>query len=267
MEKGVPIRSICRSIAVMQAINRHGSLSLMAIAKEAEVPYPTACRIVQTLLFEGLIEREPARKRYRPTALVHTLSHGFQDDNRLVLAARSHIVELTKKLGWPISVCTRVGSRMMVRDSTHALTSLTLNNYHPGYTLPILESGAGRTYLGFAGEAERATVLAGLRAQAEEQQLGTEMLSLFESGFMVEEVRRLGYGAKGHNRFTENPGKTSSIAVPIFEGEELAGSLSLIFFASAMKIEEAARRYLDDMRRAAAAVGADMARKESQAAA
>jgi IclR family mhp operon transcriptional activator len=267
MEKGVPIRSICRAISVMQAINRHGSLSLMAIAKEAEVPYPTACRIVQTLLFEGLIEREPARKRYRPTALVHTLSHGFQDDNRLVLAARGPIVELTKKIGWPISICTRVGSRMMVRDSTHALTSLTLSNYYPGYTLPILECAAGQAYLAYASEEERATVLAGLRSLAEEQQVGLEMLSLFETGFMVEEVNRLGYATKGRNRYTENPGKTSSIAVPIFEGGELAGSLSLIFFASAMKIEEAARRYLDDLSQAAREIGANVAAKEARVAA
>ena len=61
MEKGVPIRSITRSIAALKAINRHGSLSMMEIAKASEVPYPTACRIVQTLLYEGLIEQEPAR--------------------------------------------------------------------------------------------------------------------------------------------------------------------------------------------------------------
>ena len=36
MEKGVPIRSITRSIAALKAINRHGSLSMMEIAKSAE---------------------------------------------------------------------------------------------------------------------------------------------------------------------------------------------------------------------------------------
>ena len=46
MEKGVPIRSITRSIAALKAINRHGSLSMMEIAKASQVPYPTACRIV-----------------------------------------------------------------------------------------------------------------------------------------------------------------------------------------------------------------------------
>ena len=50
----------------------------MDIAKRAKVPYPTACRIVQTLLHEGLIEREPARKHYRPTPLIQSLSNGFR---------------------------------------------------------------------------------------------------------------------------------------------------------------------------------------------
>jgi IclR family mhp operon transcriptional activator len=72
MEKGVPIRSISRCISVLQAINRAGDLSLMEIAKRAKVPYPTACRIVQTLLHEKLIEREPTRKHYRPTALIRS---------------------------------------------------------------------------------------------------------------------------------------------------------------------------------------------------
>lgn len=77
MEKGVPIRAISRGLAVLQAVNRHGGLTMMEIAQLSEVPYPTACRIVQTLLHEGMLEREPGRKRYRATASVLTLSSGF----------------------------------------------------------------------------------------------------------------------------------------------------------------------------------------------
>ncbi|MEL7030280.1 MAG: helix-turn-helix domain-containing protein, partial [Pseudomonadota bacterium] len=133
MEKGVPIRAISRGLAALQAINRNKSLSMMEVAQAAEVPYPTACRIVQTLVYEGLIEREPHRKRYRPTALVHTLSSGHQNEDDLVKAARPHLIELTRKVSWPVSLTTRVGATMMVRDSTHALTSLTFHNYDPGY--------------------------------------------------------------------------------------------------------------------------------------
>ncbi len=254
MEKGVPIRSISRCIAVLQAINRAGSLTMMDVAHASGVPYPTACRIVQTLLFEGLIEREPARKRYRPTALVQTLSHGFQAHGRLVDAARPHIVELTKRHGWPVSLTSHVGQRMVVRDSTHTLTTLTFNNYYPGYTLPILESASGCVHIAFTSEDDRANILSTLRAVPENS--GNNTLALFESGLLVGEIQNDGYATKGRNRYTENPGKTSSIAAPVFDAAGIAGAVTLIFFSSAMKMTDAIQKYADDVKRAAATITA-----------
>jgi IclR family transcriptional regulator, mhp operon transcriptional activator len=256
MEKGVPIRSISRAIAVLQSINRRGSLTMMQIADAAEVPYPTACRIVQTLLFEGLIEREPARKRYRPTALVQSLSHGFQTDDRLVQVARPHIVALTKKVAWPVSIATRVGQSMMVRDSTHTLTSLTLSNYYPGFTLPLIECASGRCYLAFAPDEERESVLAGLKTLPGD--VDPRNLKLVQSGSMLEEIRQLGYATKGRNRYTATPGRTSSIAVPVFENGEFVGSLTFIFFAVAMKMQDAVTLYVDDLKKTASDIGRDL---------
>jgi DNA-binding IclR family transcriptional regulator len=146
------IRAIGRGLRVLQAINRGGSITMMQICRQAEIPYPTACRIIETLIKEGMVEREPARKRYRATALVRTLSLGFQDEDALVAVARPHIVALCARHGWPVTLATRVGHSMMVRDSTHKLTSLTLANYSPGYTLPIVECSTGKAYLAFCDE-------------------------------------------------------------------------------------------------------------------
>jgi IclR family mhp operon transcriptional activator len=249
LEKGVPIRSISRCIAVLQAINRAGDLSLMEIAKRAKVPYPTACRIVQTLLHERLIEREPNRKHYRPTALIQSLSNGFQVRSQLVAVAREHIVSLTKLHGWPISLATRVGQSMVIRDSTHALTSLTFNNYYPGYELPILECAAGKAYLAYADDEERQMIIQAIRAG--EGVWDDFTLRLMESGVLIEDIRKVGYAVKGRNRYTETPGKTSSIARPIFGPDGVVGSIVLIFFSSSMKIDEAVTRYDNDLRRTA----------------
>lgn len=75
------VRSISRGIAVLMALNRNGSMSMMALSKATELPYPTVNRIIQTLLFERLVEREPARKHYRVTRLVRALSSGYQTDD------------------------------------------------------------------------------------------------------------------------------------------------------------------------------------------
>ena len=180
MEKGVPIRSLSRGIAVLQAINRGQSLSMMAIAKTSEVPYPTACRIVQTLVHEGLIEREPARKRYRPTALVQTLAHGFQGHAQLVQMARPHIVELTRRAGWPVSLATHVGHSMIIRDSTHSLTALTFNAYYPGYALPILECASGLAFMSHMADEERADLLNALKLMPKRST--SHVIDLFEIG-------------------------------------------------------------------------------------
>jgi IclR family mhp operon transcriptional activator len=252
MEKGVPIRSISRCISVLRVINEHSPVSLMKISRDAEVPYATACRIVQTLICEGLIEKEPSRLRYRPTAAIQGLSQGFQNHDRLVAAARSHIVDLTKTLLWPVSVTTRVGQYMVVRDSTHTLTSMTFNNYHPGYQLPIMGSAAGRAYLAYCTDEERQRLLEGLRGTP--QYRDDDMVSLIESNFLIEEIRRQKYATKVKNSYIENPGKTSSISVPLMDGDTVCGALIMSYFTSAMRMSEAETRLAPALIRAAESI-------------
>lgn len=255
MEKGVPIRSITRSIAALKAINRHGSLSMMEISKAAEVPYPTACRIVQTLLYEGLIEQEPSRKRYRPTAMVQTLSHGFQHDDRLVNVARPHILALTARVGWPVSIAIRVGRNMMLRDSTHANTSLTFEQYYPGFTLPILDSASGKLSMAFAADEDRLMILRWMRVS---QEIDLDYLATAEASLDVGKIREQGYAVQGRNHFNLTPGKTSSIAVPIFFHEQFEAAMTMVFFVSAMKLETALENYLEDLKDTAARISADL---------
>lgn len=256
MDKGIPIRSLSRGIAVLKAINRSGSLTMTEITRTCDLPYPTASRVIQTLVHEGLIEREPKRRRYRPTAMVQSLAHGFQGDGRLVKAARPHIVDLTRMLGWPITLSSHVGHSMVIRDSTHALSALTFNEYFPGYASPLLESAAGLVYLAALGDAEREGLIQSMRAIENED--WTQALTLLEDSRMIDEIREHGYAARSFNLFTRNPGKTSSIAVAIMDGEQPMGAVSLAYFASAMKAEEAIARFAPQIRACGATISANL---------
>ena len=68
------------------------------IAEQSGIPYPTTRRIVHALINEGMVEREAHRKRYRPTALVNSLSVGYQAEDRLDDLAWPLLVELTRVL-------------------------------------------------------------------------------------------------------------------------------------------------------------------------
>lgn len=257
MEKGVPIRVVSRAMAILQAVNRRHPITLMEIAREAGVPHSTARRIVETLVVEGLIERDELSKHIRPTALVQTLSVGFQADERLVTASRRHIVNLTRSISWPVAVVSRVGQMMMVRDSTHALSSMTFNPSYPGYTLPVLESASGRVYLAFCSDVERHGVIEGMKLFSEPQP-GAHLLPQFDDGPMLEEIRRQGFATKNRNPYTANPGKTSSIAVPVFQQGELAGSIVVVFLATALGMARAVETLLPPLQRAAAEISAQL---------
>lgn len=257
MEKGVPIRAISRGLAVLTTVNRDGPISMMEISRSASVPYPTACRIVQTLLHEGYIEQEPARKRYRATSLVQTLSTGFQPEDLLVSAARSHIEALCEEVGWPISLATRVGTRMMVRDSTHEQTTLTFSNYYPGYTMPIAECASGKVHLAFCTGSERGAIIDGWKSVDDESaRMG---LLLMGDNYLLNKIRKDGYAQQIRNVYTAEPGKTSSLAVPVFGREDrFVGSMALIYFDSAMSRDNAVEQYLPVMQQTARAIAADL---------
>lgn len=254
MEKGVPIRSISRSISVLQAINRHGSLSMIAIARQSHVPYPTACRIVQTLIHEGLIEQEPARKHYRATALVQSLSHGYQSESELVDASGPQIRALTQAIGWPVSITVRVGTRMIVRDSTHGETSLTYDRYYPGFTLPLLGCASGRLCLAHMTPEELANVMRWISIAGED----SPVVQLHNTVDTFQKIRDEGFAAQGWGQHNLTPGKTSSIAVPIFRNGHFEAAMTMIYFAAAMKQHQAIERYLTTLRDHAAMIEAKL---------
>jgi IclR family mhp operon transcriptional activator len=229
-------------------------MTLMELARAVDLPYPTAFRIVQTLVHEGLIECEPARKHYRATQLVQSLSMGYRDHGNLLMRSRPHIVALTRKISWPIAIVTHVGQSMMVRDSTHSESSLSFHNYAPGFTLPMLECASGHAYLAHLSDDARKNMIDGLALLDKP----SHMLEMFKSDRLMRRIREDGFGTCDRNPNTAVPGKTSSIAAPVFEGSLVVGTLTLVFFSSAMPMAEAVARYAPDLKAAAAAISAEL---------
>lgn len=251
MEKGVPVRSISRCLAILRLISSRGPVSLMEIAKAVALPYPTTIRIVQTLMHEGMIECEPVRKLYRATSLVQTLSVGAHENADLLQAGRPLMIGLTREHGWPASICTASGPSMLVRDSTYTMTSLAFNNYYPGYAFPMLEVASGLAHLAFVSDEARECLLNGL----DDGSADRATLEMFRSGALTRRIRADGYATHDRTTCTLNPGKTSSIAVPILEHGLVAGVLSLSYFATAMPMSEAVRRYERALKACALAIG------------
>ena len=255
MEKESAVRAIGRGLAVLRVINRHGSLNMMAIAKLSAMPYPTACRIVDTLMDEGMVEREPSRKFYRATSLVMALSHGYQPEDDLATASAVPIGDLTKRYLWPISVCSRVGTTMMIRACSHRHSPKTLNMYYPGYTIPILGCSAGMAYLAHCDDNERAMIVGSLTTSQ------TADESLADLDEVLGDIRRNGFASLELCDHTANPGKTSSLSAPILVDGRCEGTVTLAFFASAVTMRDAIQSLAAPLRETARAIARSLAEK------
>jgi IclR family mhp operon transcriptional activator len=254
VDDGLPIRAISRAIAVIRAVNNLENPKLADIAKACNMPYPTAYRIAQTLMMEGILERDDASRRYRPAEGVLSLAQGYKRDDAMIGAARPHLESLTSSVIWPVSLVTRLGSSMIVRASTHAQTSLTFNDYQPGFALPVLGCASGLVYLAFADQKERSLILNGLRLMSAD--IDIEPLLHIERGYILGKVSEDGFALITRNPNTRSPGKTSSIAMPLFYNGRVIAALTLIFFAAAMKPSKAIQSYIEPMRETVAAIQA-----------
>jgi IclR family mhp operon transcriptional activator len=78
---------------------------------------------------------------------------------------------------------------------------------------------------------------------------------MFRAGTLTRRIRDAGYATHERTLSSLNPGKTSSIALPILDRGYVAGVLSMTYFYSAMPTAEAERRYLDDLRQSVQDIG------------
>lgn len=229
-------------MAVLRSINHFGSMSMADVAKHTGLPYPTASRLVRTLIYENLLEAEPNRKRYRPTALVKSLSHGYKDHSGVVAAARPYLESMTERFLWPVSLATRVGPMMTVRDSTHAISPMSLEDYYPGATFPLHDCASGQIYLSYVDEEERHRLIEAIESSYHKPD--KLMLDHIRTGEPAAKIRADGYVIRGRNQFTTTPGRTSSIAVPVMHDGSVHAALVLICFASSMDMDKAVNEYV-----------------------
>ena len=246
-QKGIPIRSISRALKILQIINHAGSICLMDIAKQSGLPYPSACRIVQTLVHEGMIEREACRKYYRPAPSVLSLSYGYQDDDELVRIARPIIEDLTREIGWPVSVVTRIGNQMVLRDSTHSMTSLTFARYYPGYSLPIAYCADGKAFLAALPDDELQLIRQNLGPRIP---IPGDPNCILDPLDDLDEVRERGYAIVERVPHTITPGRTSCISMPLYRNGRVTGVVTIAFFASTMNENKAQEKLLPSLRAA-----------------
>lgn len=244
-----PVRALTRGLKLLRVFNEIGSASIQELAAATALHRTTIYRLLDTLKDLGYVEENEADQTFRLTSLVRRLSSGFGDNDWVREIAYPILVELSKKVVWPINFLVPFADTMMVVETTHHLSPFSIHRGLIGTRWPYLNTAYGRAFLAFCTDAERSELLNLLRRStiAENSRANdTRYVSL-----LIRRIREQGYGSV----VDEVTAGHSSISVPVFVEGRTLGCVNIFFFTSAMTPAEAAAKYLSHLRKAAQQIG------------
>ena len=160
----------------------------------------------------GFVGRESATDRYRPTHGVRALSDGFLDDEWITEIAAPMMAEFTREHVWPVSLFTFEAGKMLVRDTTHRLSSLSIDYGMVGRRMAMLRTAGGLAYLAFCPDNERKVILDLLAQSDDPDDQQAREATCFDSLFKIDPRQGLcDAGAcdqsQGGQHFGADPGR------------------------------------------------------------
>lgn len=248
------VRSLERGLALLELVNEQGGVKPADAAKLLDLPRPTAHRLLATLEELGFVRRSASDNRFLVTIRVRRLSGGYDTDVQLSEAVGPVLSRLLHDLVWPINIATYRGGMMVVRETTHERSPLSIDRAMIGREVPILRTASGRAYLAFCPDEERREILEYLTTLGDP---GDEPY-LAKDGVeeMISTVRRQGYAARFNESYVP---KTSSIALPILVDGHSRGAIAIVWLTSAMPSSRAVKQFVPPLREAAAAIAKKVA--------
>ncbi|MET4293976.1 IclR family mhp operon transcriptional activator [Bradyrhizobium sp. LB1.3] len=243
------VRAFERGLDVLHEVNRSGGIRAGDVARALDLPRPTVYRLLATLEELGYVARSASDDRFRVTRRALSLGDGYDPGVVICQAAAPFLAELSKTLVWPADLSTYENAAMVVQETTHSRSPLSIDRGMIGKRLPMLRTSAGRAYLAACPARECELIVNHLRRidEAEDRPFLDEV----RLDRMIAETQARGYAIRSEGEY--NP-KTASIAVPIVRNGAVFGCISIIWIRSALGIEEAVAQFAAQLREAASTI-------------
>jgi len=233
-DKADGVRALSRGLAVLRHVNRVGVCRAGEIARALGLPRPTVYRILHTLEEDGYIAFSPTSNRVRVTRLAASLGDGFAMTSQICQAAGPLFAKYAPQVVWPLDISIYENAAMVIQETTHGRSPLSIDRGMVGARLPMLRTSAGRCYLGLCPQAERELIIEHIRSLAD-----PEDAPFLEDRFllpMLETVHQEKRGTRDGGEFRPD---TASYAVPVWSTGKVVACISMIWIHSALKLSEA----------------------------
>lgn len=247
------VRALDRGLALLVALNASGRADPAALARTTGIDRTTAYRLLHTLADLGYVERSTSDGQFVLTPKVRNLSEGLTQTDRTARIVCEAIFAMAPQVMWPTDFSVFDDGWMVIRETTHRFSPYSVHRAMVGRRRPLLETAMGRAVLLGTTDSHREEMLdiairhgtiAGDRAWV------AERVAMLRADY-AERGYAWAVGGADH--------RISAIALPVQGANHVIGSINLLFFTSAMGVEEAAERFLPRLRECIAEIEAQLA--------
>lgn len=214
------VRALLRGLNILRYINAHGEAKAGEIAKALDIPRPSVYRLLATLEEAGYVIFSASANLARLTPLAASLGDGARRTAHLARIAAPLMAQAANKVIWPLDLTLYENAAMVLHESTHSRSPLSIDRAMIGSRMPMLRTSTGRAYLAFCSAPEREIVIEHLR------RLGDPADQFFLEGSwlnrMIEATRARGYALRDAGEFRP---QTGSIALPICQDGAVLGAI------------------------------------------
>lgn len=236
------VRALARGLAILRYVNAAGAAKPSDIGAALNIPRSTVYRLLQTLEEHKYVALSSSDNRVRVTRLAASLGDSYEVSSRLCQIVGPLFGEFGPKLVWPLVFSIYDDAAMLIEETTHGRSSLSVDRDMIGARVPMLRTSAGRAYLAHCGDEERELIIDHIRRLDNEE----------DRPFLVETTLRQMLARPAERGFAlrvsgEFRPKTASVSVPVLSSSGVIGCISLIWVHGAMSSELAISKYLPSM--------------------
>jgi IclR family mhp operon transcriptional activator len=179
---------------------------------------------------------------YRVTCRVENLTSGYDGISKVIEVSRPLAIELTRRIKWPIGLGIIDGDAIALQFWTGAISPWAHTSTVIGLRPDLQTSAMGRVYLAHCAPDELESHLARF-GRDDQRGFGPEEEKRFR--LLLDRIRQDGYATRDP---MTKPYRTTTLAMPIHEGDRVRALISISFYKTAIRTQEIAERIIAPLR-------------------
>ncbi|MBJ6135246.1 helix-turn-helix domain-containing protein [Ochrobactrum sp. Q0168] len=226
------VRSLKRGLDILSFLSAHGGTKAGELARSLNLSRGTVYRLLQTLDADGYVSFNSGDQRFKVTNKAATLGDGFRSESELAEILKPLIRKYAKELIWPIDFLVYDNGTMVVIDSTHTLSPMSIDHSMVGRRVPLLRTAAGRAYLAHVSHSQQKIMVEQLKNLKEQDD--APFLDETRLSIMLQKIKAKGIAVRYNGKFKPD---TAGLAVPLIYDGDVLGCISLIWIRKALSVE------------------------------